>query len=94
VPSRWEGFAMVPLEGMSMGLPVISSDCTSLPEDVSDNETGYTFPSGDHLALAKIISSLEKAKIHQLGKNAQQLVNEKFNACKMIEQTFESYATH
>jgi glycosyltransferase involved in cell wall biosynthesis len=94
VPSRWEGFAMVPLEGMSMGLPVISSDCTSLPEVVSDNVTGYTFPSGDHLALAKIISSLEKAKIHQLGKNAQQLVNEKFNASKMIEQTFESYATH
>lgn len=91
VPSRWEGFAMVPLEGMSMGLPVISSDCTSLPEVVADNVTGYTFPSGDHSALARVLSRLKKDEINRLGKYAKYLVSEKFNANIMIEQTLETY---
>lgn len=31
-PSLYEGFGMPPLEAMSCGVPVIVSDCTSLPE--------------------------------------------------------------
>lgn len=35
-PSLYEGFGMPPLEAMSCGTPVISSNCTSLPEVIGD----------------------------------------------------------
>ena len=31
-PSLFEGFGLPPLEAMSLGTPVLASDCTSLPE--------------------------------------------------------------
>ncbi len=35
-PSLYEGFGMPPLEAMACGTPVITSDCSSLPEVVGD----------------------------------------------------------
>ncbi len=35
-PSLYEGFGMPPLEAMACGTPVITSNCTSLPEVVGD----------------------------------------------------------
>lgn len=92
VPSRWEGFAMVPLEGMAMGLPVIASDCTSLPELVTHDVTGYIFATGDHRALAKVLSGIEKQKLADLGCQGRKMVCERFNAKLMIEQTYNAYS--
>ena len=35
-PSLYEGFGMPPLEAMACGTPVITSNCSSLPEVVGD----------------------------------------------------------
>lgn len=35
-PSLWEGFGLPPLEAMACGAPVLTSDCSSLPEVVGD----------------------------------------------------------
>ena len=92
VPSRWEGFAMVPLEGMAMGLPVIASDCTSLPELVSHGETGYVFPTGDHQALADVLVNIQKPKLQDLGAEGRKTVRERFSAALMIRQTYDVYS--
>lgn len=92
VPSRWEGFAMVPLEGMSMGLPVIASDCTSLPELVTHNVTGYVFATGDHQALANILVNIKKQKLLELGTEGRNMVRERFSATLMIQQTYDVYS--
>ncbi|NUU34835.1 glycosyltransferase [Pseudomonas sp. C2B4] len=91
VPSRWEGFAMVPLEGMAMGLPVIASDCTSLPELVTHDVTGYVFGSGDHQALASLLVNISKHKLAELGAEGRRVVRERFSATLMIQQTYDVY---
>lgn len=92
VPSRWEGFAMVPLEGMAMGLPVIASDCTSLPELVSHGVTGYVFPTGDHQALADVLVNIQKPGLQDLGAEGRKTVRERFSAALMIRQTYDLYS--
>ncbi|WP_426204065.1 glycosyltransferase [Pseudomonas sp. TWP3-1] len=92
VPSRWEGFAMVPLEGMALGLPVIASDCTSLPELVSHGVSGYVFPAGDHQALAERLMKIQKPALNALGIEGRRIVRERFSAALMIRQTYDVYS--
>ena len=91
VPSRWEGFAMVPLEGMAMGLPVIASNCTSLPELVTHEVSGYVFPTGDHQALADVLARIQKPRLLDLGSEGRNIVRERFSAALMIRQTYDVY---
>ncbi|WP_085713168.1 MULTISPECIES: glycosyltransferase [unclassified Pseudomonas] len=92
VPSRWEGFAMVPLEGMALGLPVIASDCTSLPELVTHGVSGYVFPTGDHHALADRLKLIQKPALSALGIEGRRIVRERFSAALMIRQTYDVYS--
>lgn len=49
-PSLYEGFGIPPLEAMACGTPVITSDCSSLPEVVGS--AGLMVPPMDAAALA------------------------------------------
>ncbi len=55
-PSKYEGFGLPPLEAMSRGCPVISSDATCLPEVLGD--AALYFNPDDASALAKQIKRL------------------------------------
>lgn len=91
VPSRWEGFAMVPLEAMRHGLPVISSDASSLPEVVIPGHNGYLFRSGDSFQLASILNSLRRDTLVELGSNARTDYELKFSARVMVEKVSSLY---
>jgi glycosyltransferase involved in cell wall biosynthesis len=57
--SRFEGFPMVLLEAMGVGLPVVSYDCPTGPaEIVTQGVDGYVVPDGDGDALAGVLSEL------------------------------------
>lgn len=55
--SRYEGFAMVLLEGLCLGKEVIASNCKTGPKEILANNRGELFEVGDYLTLAKYINS-------------------------------------
>ena len=47
VPSSYEGFGIVYLEGMAFGLPAIGTTAGAASEIISDGETGFLIPPDD-----------------------------------------------
>jgi len=91
VPSRWEGFAMVPLEAMARGVPVVASDCTSLPEVVSDGVNGFLFSSGCARSLAKVLQDIVPEALAGLGECALETVRRSFSIADMAANTSTVY---
>jgi glycosyltransferase involved in cell wall biosynthesis len=60
VPSRYEGFGIVYLEGMSFGLPAIASRAGGATETVADGETGVLVDPDDPDAVARAIERFER----------------------------------
>jgi glycosyltransferase involved in cell wall biosynthesis len=55
-PSLYEGFGLPPLEAMACGVPVVTSNASSLPEVVGD--AGLTVPPEDTAALCEALRRL------------------------------------
>jgi len=59
--SRFEGFGLVLVEAMALGLPVVATRCPSGPDEILENGThGLLVPVGNHQALAQAMISLIK----------------------------------
>jgi len=86
-----ESFGKVLLEAMAAGLPVIATMTTGSKEIIIDGENGFLVPIGDSEVLAKkilyLLNNPDKAK--QIGQAGQQMVKEKFNREKIINQVIE-----
>ncbi|HNP17773.1 MAG TPA: glycosyltransferase [Fulvivirga sp.] len=73
--SRWEGFGNVIVEAMSVGIPVLSTNCPHGPNEIiTNNVSGKLVPVGDIEALANGIYSLktDKLLLESIGKGGYQ----------------------
>jgi glycosyltransferase involved in cell wall biosynthesis len=59
VPSRYEGFGIVYLEGMSFGLPALASRAGGASDVVTDGEDGLLVPPDSPSAVARAIEELD-----------------------------------
>lgn len=79
-PTILEGFGIVLLEAMAFGKIIIASDCSSIPEIITNNHSGLLFNPGDVFDLAnKLKMVIQDIKKYQyLGENAKKDVS-KYN---------------
>lgn len=64
--SRFEGLAMVLLEAMALGTPVVSTDCPHGPREIiGDDSCGLLVPPNDPMKLAEaMLLVLENSSLH------------------------------
>ena len=76
------GFTVV--EAMALGKPAIGSSIGGIPEMVINNYTGFLFEPGNYIQLAELINSLyaNNDLMIQMGKNAEQHINQLINTEK------------
>ena len=74
VPSSYEGFGIVYLEGMAFGLPAIGTTAGAAGEIIEHEKTGYLIQPNDSTTLANHISTLASNRelLTQLSLNARQ----------------------
>lgn len=89
-----EPFGRVLIEGMSMKKPLLGTRAGAVPEIISENVTGYTFPPGDAETLSNqllfLLSDEELAQ--KMGKAGYDRVIENFHInlhVQIIEQLYE-----
>lgn len=92
-PSPIEAFALVLLEAMALGKPVVASRAGGLPEIVVDGETGLLVEPADPEAIASALSVLlvDPQRAVSLGRAGKERVRRHFSAERMAVQTEEVY---
>jgi len=68
VPSRWEGFGLIAVEGMRAGLPVIATRVGGLPEIVENGVTGLLVEPGNPDAIVQAVRTLRDESRPRMGK--------------------------
>jgi glycosyltransferase involved in cell wall biosynthesis len=95
VPSTCaESFSLVTLESLQVGTPVVGSDLGGIPELIDEGETGYLFPSGDHVALAeRVILHFARPALarRQMRRRSVQRVQEKLAFQDHIQGVMQAY---
>lgn len=89
-PSFYEGFGLPPLEAMQCGVPVITSNTSSLPEVVGD--AGIMVAPEDRDALSQAMLEIYGSERLRQKMSADSVAQaEKFSWAKCAEQTISAY---
>ena len=94
MPSLEEGLPNVIVEAMTVGLPVISTNCGGVPELIDDGQDGWLVPTRNPLAMAGAIEAfthLPLEKIKEVRLAARTKVEKQHNLKKMVEGMEELY---
>jgi glycosyltransferase involved in cell wall biosynthesis len=88
MPSRSEGFPLAVIEAMLAGLPVVATRVGSIPEAVTDGETGLLVDKNDVDGLA---TALRRLRDHpelrmRFGKQGREVAQRNFTVEKMVKR--------
>jgi glycosyltransferase involved in cell wall biosynthesis len=91
--SLWEGLGLVFLEAMAVGLPVVATRVSAVPEVVSDGETGWLVPPGDPQALAAALAAAlaDPDERRRRGETGRRRLLERFALPRMMAEVQAVY---
>jgi glycosyltransferase involved in cell wall biosynthesis len=94
VPSHWESFGVVCLEGMAAGKAIVASRVGGIPDIVRDGETGILVPPSDPVALADAVATLlaDPDLARRLGEAGRKRAHEEFTWERMTDRYEEALA--
>jgi glycosyltransferase involved in cell wall biosynthesis len=89
-----DGIPNVLVEAMAMGLPVVSTSISGIPELVEHERTGVLVPPRDPPALAAALARLlaDPHQCQQLGSAASLSVTERFDLARNVERLHALFA--
>lgn len=90
IPSRWEGFAMVPLEAISYNLPIITSDITAFKE--LNKISKLFFHCGNSSSLASLLSGINTYDLDGVKQKLMTRLEENYTREEMNNKTIELYS--
>ncbi len=93
VPSLWEGFGLVIIEGIVKRKIVLASNAGGIPEIIEDGKTGFLFETGSKKSFLEKINFIydNYNKLDFIKENALELVRKKFDIQKNSELYYQSY---
>ncbi len=93
VPSRYESFGLVLLEGMMLGKPVVAGDAGGMRFVVEEGGNGFRFQPGDVAALAAAIAKLASSSDlrERFGRRSREIYDERYTADAMVDGTLAVY---
>ena len=93
MPTVREGFSLAVLEAMASELPVVASNCSSLPEQIDDGRGGFLCPVGNVEAFAEKINLLaDSPKLrHEMGEYNRSKVEKMFTIDRMVKEYQELF---
>lgn len=97
LPSVEEGSGSLSvLEAMRYGLPIVTTDCDGIPEDIQHNDSALLVPPYNASSLAQSIQLLlhNKRKAAVLGKNAYAAYRNKFSFDTMTRDVNQLLSSH
>jgi glycosyltransferase involved in cell wall biosynthesis len=88
-----EGLPRALLEAGFLGLPVIGTRLSGVPEIIRDQETGFIVPPGDPDALANRLRDLlaSGSMRTRFGRAASEFIRDRFTVEAMVEGTLRAY---
>lgn len=92
VPSRWEGFGLVAIEAMRLGVPVIASSVGGLKEILGDGQYGILVPPEDAAALRRVLSSLTREQLREIAARGRARFLADYSLERMVRETDGVYA--
>ncbi len=93
LPSRQEGFPLVPLEAMANGTLVIRSNVEGASEQIEHNVDGFLFENENYLQLRDILLNIlsKTVEVEKIIAFAKKKVIENFSSNAMTNKTMKVY---
>lgn len=94
-PTRFEGFGYAAAEAMACGTPVVTTNCSSLPEVVDDGVTGSLCNIDDVDDFADTIKNLinNKETLFNMTQKARKVATERFSLKEMSQKYLDLLET-
>lgn len=89
--SSWEGLSFSVLEAMSLGKPLLLSNCIGNVDAVQEDYNGFTFADAEEAAEKIKRFFLNREFLQWMGENSRQLCLQQFEASGMAAQYEEAY---